>query len=59
MNFIFWQLDGSRDLQDNDESLQRYLYEQYDACPETVDGARGAFIVGKYVTAQFWYHYYY
>ena len=41
------QLDGSQELHDNDSSLQRYLYQQYDACPETIDGNKGAFIVGK------------
>ena len=41
------QLDDGQELHDHDASLQRYLYEHYDACPETVDGNKGAFIVGK------------
>ena len=40
-------MNDGYEIQEGDEGFQRYLYDNYDACPETVDGGKGAFIVGK------------
>ena len=45
--FLFSQEDDGYEIQEGDEGFQRYLYEHYDACPETVEGGKGAFIVGE------------
>ena len=40
-------MNDGYEIQESDEGFQRYLYENYDACPETVEGDKGVFIVGK------------
>ena len=51
--FFFWfffQLNPGYEIHQGDPGLQRYLYENYEACPESLEGGKGAFIVGKTVT---------